>query len=144
VVVGSPLITKCLINYTSSTIDFTFSKTCTSRGWSPASSTRHGGHWLAYCTCPGWLWWRIKHNRSLKVAVRGPVLWLTPHTHTHDGELGGMKIGRGNRSTRRKPAPAPLCLPQIPLQQTRDRSRAAAVRSQRLTAWAMARPFLIS
>jgi hypothetical protein len=30
-----------------------------------------------------------------------------------DGELfGGMKIGRGNRSTRRKPAPAPLCPPQ--------------------------------
>jgi hypothetical protein len=26
-----------------------------------------------------------------------------------DGEFGGMKIGRGNRSTRRKPAPAPLC-----------------------------------
>jgi hypothetical protein len=32
-----------------------------------------------------------------------------------DGEFGGMKIGRGNRSTRRKPAPAPLCPPQIPL-----------------------------
>jgi hypothetical protein len=30
------------------------------------------------------------------------------------GEIGGMKIGRGNRSTRRKLAPAPLCLPQIP------------------------------
>jgi hypothetical protein len=30
------------------------------------------------------------------------------------GEIGGMKIGRGNRSTRRKPAPAPLCPPQIP------------------------------
>jgi hypothetical protein len=29
-------------------------------------------------------------------------------------EIGGMKIGRGNRSTRRKPAPAPLCPPQIP------------------------------
>jgi hypothetical protein len=28
-----------------------------------------------------------------------------------DGEFGGMKIGRGNRSTRRKPAPAPLCPP---------------------------------
>jgi hypothetical protein len=27
---------------------------------------------------------------------------------------GGKKIGRGNRSTRRKPAPAPLCPPQIP------------------------------
>jgi hypothetical protein len=24
------------------------------------------------------------------------------------GEIGGMNIGRGNRSTRRKPAPAPL------------------------------------
>jgi hypothetical protein len=30
------------------------------------------------------------------------------------GEIGGMKISRGNRSTRRKPAPAPLCPPQIP------------------------------
>jgi hypothetical protein len=30
------------------------------------------------------------------------------------GEIGGMKIGRGNRSTRRKPAPAPLCPPHIP------------------------------
>jgi hypothetical protein len=30
------------------------------------------------------------------------------------GAIGGMKIGRGNRSTRRKPAPAPLCPPQIP------------------------------
>jgi hypothetical protein len=37
-----------------------------------------------------------------------------------DGELGGMKIGRGNRSTRRKPAPSPICPPQIPLDQTRD------------------------
>jgi hypothetical protein len=38
-----------------------------------------------------------------------------------DGKLfGGMKIDRGNRSARRKPAPAPLCPPQIPLDQTRD------------------------
>jgi hypothetical protein len=51
-----------------------------------------------------------------------------------DGEFGGMKIGRGNRSTRRKPAPAPLCPPQIPLHPTRARTRAAAVGSQRLTA----------
>jgi hypothetical protein len=29
--------------------------------------------------------------------------------------FGGMKIGRGNRSTRGKPAPAPLCPPQIQL-----------------------------
>jgi hypothetical protein len=30
------------------------------------------------------------------------------------GEFGGMITGRGNRSTRRKPAPVPLCPPQIP------------------------------
>jgi hypothetical protein len=51
-----------------------------------------------------------------------------------DGEFGGIKIGRENRSTRRKPAPAPLCSPQIPLDQTRARTRAVAVGSQRLTA----------
>jgi hypothetical protein len=45
-----------------------------------------------------------------------------------------------NRSTRRKPAPAPLSPPQIPLDQTRPRSRPAAVGSQRLTSWAMERP----
>jgi hypothetical protein len=50
------------------------------------------------------------------------------------GVIGGMKIRRGNRSTRRKPAPAPLCPPQLPLDQTRARTRAAAVGSQRLTA----------
>jgi hypothetical protein len=50
-----------------------------------------------------------------------------------DGEFCGMKSGRGNRSTRRKPAPAPLCPSQIPLDQTRDGTRTAAVGSQRLT-----------
>jgi hypothetical protein len=30
------------------------------------------------------------------------------------GAAGGMKFGWGNRSTRRKPAPVPLCTPQIP------------------------------
>jgi hypothetical protein len=51
-----------------------------------------------------------------------------------DGEFGGMKIGRGNRSTGRKTAPAPLCPPQILLDQTRVYTRAAAVGSQQLTA----------
>jgi hypothetical protein len=31
-----------------------------------------------------------------------------------DGEIGGMMIGRGNRSTRRKPTPVLLCPPQTP------------------------------
>jgi hypothetical protein len=56
------------------------------------------------------------------------------------GVIGGMKFVRGNRTTRRKPVPAPLCPPHIPLDQTRARTRTAAVGSQRLTAWAMARP----
>jgi hypothetical protein len=49
-----------------------------------------------------------------------------------DEEIGGM-IGKGNRSTRRKPAPVPLCPPQTP-HAARTRIRAAAVGSQRLTA----------
>jgi hypothetical protein len=32
-----------------------------------------------------------------------------------DGEVGGMKIGKVNGSTRRKLASAPLCPPQTPL-----------------------------
>jgi hypothetical protein len=31
-----------------------------------------------------------------------------------DREIGGMMIGKGNRSTRRKPAPVQLCPPQTP------------------------------
>jgi hypothetical protein len=42
-------------------------------------------------------------------------------------------IGRGNRSTRRKPSPVPLCPPQTP-HAARTRTRAAAVGSQCLTA----------
>ena len=59
-----------------------------------------------------------------------------------DGEFGGMKIGKGNLTTRREPTPTPLCPLQISLDQTRARTRAAAVGSQPLTAWAMARPIL--
>jgi hypothetical protein len=31
-----------------------------------------------------------------------------------DGEIGGIMIGRGNRGTRRKPAPMPICPPHTP------------------------------
>jgi hypothetical protein len=56
------------------------------------------------------------------------------------GAVGGMAIGRVTRSTGRKPAPAQLCPSHIPHEQTRAQTRAAAVGSQRITAWAMARP----
>jgi hypothetical protein len=58
--------------------------------------------------------------------------------------IGGMRIGRGNWSTRRKPASVSLCPPQIPHDLTRAPTRAAAVGSRRLTSWAMARPWIHS
>jgi hypothetical protein len=48
-----------------------------------------------------------------------------------EGEIVGM-IGRGNRSTRRKSAPVPLCPPQTP-HAAQTRTQAAMVGSQRLT-----------
>jgi hypothetical protein len=56
------------------------------------------------------------------------------------GAVGGMRIDGENRSTRRKPAPVPLCPPPIPRDMTWARTRDAAVGSRRLTVCAMARP----
>jgi hypothetical protein len=65
---------------------------------------------------------------------------IVPGSSDYDDEdIDGMMIGKGNRSSRRKPAPVPLCPPQTP-HAAPTRTRAAAVRSQRLTAWSMARP----
>jgi hypothetical protein len=47
-------------------------------------------------------------------ATEWPIV-TAPGDCDDDGEFGGMKIGRGNRSTQRNPAAAPLCPPQIPL-----------------------------
>jgi hypothetical protein len=67
-------------------------------------------------------------------ATDWPIVLVPGDYEYDDAEFGEMKIGRGNRSARTKPAPAPLCPPQIPLEQTRDRTRAAAMGSYRLTA----------
>jgi hypothetical protein len=48
------------------------------------------------------------------------------------GTIGGMIIGRRNLSALRKPAPMPLCPPQIAQDLTRARIRTAAIGSQRL------------
>jgi hypothetical protein len=51
------------------------------------------------------------------------LLCLTPMIDEDDfWKIGGMKTGWGNRSTRRKPTPAPLCPPQNPTWQTRSRT----------------------
>jgi hypothetical protein len=49
------------------------------------------------------------------------------------GAIGGMRIGRRNRSTRGKPTPVPLCPLQISHNLTLAPTRAAAVGTQRLT-----------
>jgi hypothetical protein len=66
---------------------------------------------------------------------------LRPPGDYDNGEIGGM-IDRGNQSTRRKPAPMPLCPPQTP-HAARTRTRAAAVGSQRLTAELRHGPLLL-
>jgi hypothetical protein len=58
------------------------------------------------------------------------------------GAVGGIRIGRGKRNTRGKPAPVPLCPPQIPHDLNWARVWDAAVEIRRLTAWAMAPPLL--
>jgi hypothetical protein len=50
------------------------------------------------------------------------------------GAISGMNEGHGNRSTRRKPAPGPLCRPQIPHDLMRPQTRAEAKESLRLIA----------
>jgi hypothetical protein len=50
----------------------------------------------------------------------------------HDDDyraIGGIRIGTENGSTRREPAPVPLCPPQIPHDLPRARTRTAAVGS---------------
>jgi hypothetical protein len=84
----------------------------------------------------GWDWVHL---------VRRPLIGLSYQPRTIDdecGAVGKMRIGRGNRSTRRKPASVPVCPPQIPHDLTRARTRAAAVENRRLTALVMARPCL--
>jgi hypothetical protein len=49
------------------------------------------------------------------------------------GAVGGT-LARGNRSTRRIPAPVPLCPPQIPHDLARAKTWAAEVGIRRLTA----------
>jgi hypothetical protein len=56
-----------------------------------------------------------------------------------DVEQSAEWVRGKTQSTRKRPAPVPLCQPQIPHDLTRARRRAAAVRSRRLTAWATER-----
>jgi hypothetical protein len=72
---------------------------------------------------------------GVRVSPLGTSATICPMVSTPDDRwlvwgIGRMRIGRGNRSTRRKPVPVPLC-PEHDLGST----RAAAVGIQRLTAF---------
>jgi hypothetical protein len=79
----------------------------------------------------GWDWVHL---------VRRPLTGLLYQPRMIDEcAVGGMIIGRGNRSTPRKPAPVPLCPSQIP----HDLDLGSNPGSRWLTAWAMARLLLM-
>jgi hypothetical protein len=97
---------------------------------------------MKFCTIATFV---MFHIRLKKIGIVGGGVQLGPlstaATNTpivpalgdyDDGEIGGM-IGRGNRSTLRKPARVPLCPPQTP-HVARTRTWTATVGSQRLTA----------
>jgi hypothetical protein len=54
-----------------------------------------------------------------------------------NGVIYGMMFGRGNRSTRRKPAPVPLCPPQIPhvCPDANPGRRGGKIATNRLSLW---------
>jgi hypothetical protein len=69
--------------------------------------------------------------------VRRPLFRLLYQPRMMDDDeydaFGWMRTGRGNRNIRREPASMSLCPPQIPLDLTRARTRAAALGNWRST-----------
>jgi hypothetical protein len=80
----------------------------------------------------GWEWVHL---------VRQPLIGLLyqPRMAYECGAVGGMRIGRGNRSTGRKPASMTLCLLQITHDLTGARTPASAVRNLLLNSSATVR-----
>jgi hypothetical protein len=87
----------------------------------------------------------LRTQRNLK-AYCATVWWSLLLLFSFSWELStdGLKLTRENRNTRGNPVPVPLCPPQTPRGLARDRTRASALGSRRLTAWAMAQPEIIS
>jgi hypothetical protein len=52
--------------------------------------------------------------RLSPLGTSGNIWPIVPAPDDECGVVGGMRIGRGKRSTRGKPVPVPLCPPKIP------------------------------
>jgi hypothetical protein len=74
-------------------------------------------------------------SHGARLSPLRPLFGLLYQPHMIDDDdceaIGEIRIGTGSRSTRRKPAPVPLCTPQIPS----DQARAAAVGSLPVNRW---------
>jgi hypothetical protein len=86
----------------------------------------------------GWDWVYLVRRQPFGLLYQPQM--MDDDDYDECGAVGGM-IGKGNRSTRRKPAPMPMCPPQIPHDLTRAGTQAAAGGGWRLTVWAMAGPW---
>jgi hypothetical protein len=67
-----------------------------------------------YILCPGHFFFKLVGWDFGYCGHYWPIETAPGDSDGDCGETDGMKIGRGNRSSRKKPAPAPLCPPQIP------------------------------
>jgi hypothetical protein len=87
---------------------------------------------LFFCGA-GWDWVHLVH---------WPLTGLSYQPQMVDGygAFGGMRIGRGNWRSWRKPTPVPPCPPQIP----HDLTWATVMGSWQLSAWAVAWPATLS
>jgi hypothetical protein len=104
----------------------------------PNSETQEWSTFIDKCVGHHRYYWDWVHF------VRWPLIGLSYHRQMVDddkcGAVGGMTIGKGNRSIQRKASPAPLWPSQIPHDLTWAQIRTARVGSRWLITWVMARP----
>jgi hypothetical protein len=87
-----------------------------------------------------WKWWQ----GILILSPNPPMLWVSWLYNVKDrminesGPVSGMRIGRGNWGSRRKPVTMPLCLPQIQHDLTWDWTQASTLGNCWPTTWGMA------